>query len=170
LCCAALLRARRPNINRGMAAAVSVATLSAVIVARAGRGFYGRPTIGTGQLVEFGIYAAIALGGMCLLLRPGWRSAAPGVAAVIGLTVGLGFTPALTRGFVLAALPAAVQRVAVSATLAGGISSFLVLILGDRGTEAPRPDRRTRRAQSKGARARNRTGKTPAKRRRPRAA
>ena len=139
-------------------------------MARAGRGFYGRPTIGTGQLVEFGIYAAIALGGMCLLLRPGWRSAAPGVAAVIGLTVGLGFTPALTRGFVLAALPAAVQRVAVSATLAGGISSFLVLILGDRGTEAPRPDRRTRRAQSKGARARNRTGKTPAKRRRPRAA
>jgi hypothetical protein len=149
LCSAALLRVRSPEINRLMAATVTSTTLVAVIVAHAGRGFYGRPTVGAGQLVEFCIYSAIALGGIWLLLSPKWFSAAPGVAGVVGITVALGFLPVLTRGFVLSALPATVQRIAVSAALAGGISALVVLLFGEIRNPEPRPNRQTRRAQPK---------------------
>lgn len=147
LCCVALLRARRPDIDRGMAVALTITTLSAIVLARAGRGFYGRPTVSTGQLIEFGVYAAFAVTGLILLLVPNWRDGGPAIAAVMGLTVGLGLLPVLTHGFVLSALPATVERAAVSATLAGSVSSFLVLIMGDTGGRS-RGSMRGRRAEA----------------------
>lgn len=143
-CCGAFLRLRRPRVDRMLAASLSLATLAAMLVARAGRGFYGRPTVSSGQLIEFGIYAAFALAGLCLVLLPEWRDGAVAIAAFVGLDVGLGLVSVLTRGFVLSAFPAALERIAVSATLAGCVSCLLVLIVGDTSTREPRREKRGR--------------------------
>jgi hypothetical protein len=150
VCCAALLRVRSPRLDRAMAAVVSVATLAAIVLARAGRAFYGRPNVSAVQLVEFGLYVCLALIGVGLLLRPKWRDGAPAMGAVVGLSVALAMFTVLTRGFVLSALPATVERVAVSATMAGAVSSFLVLIFGVTERRGARP-RRAAPTSSSGA-------------------
>jgi hypothetical protein len=139
ICCAALLRVKSLRLDRAMAAVVSVTTLAAIVLARAGRAFYGRPTVSSAQLVEFGLYVCLALIGVGLLVAPKWRDGAPAMGAVVGLSVGLGMFTVLTRGFVLSALPAVIERIAVSATIAGAVTSFLVLIFGVTETTRARP-------------------------------
>jgi hypothetical protein len=132
VCCALLLRLKSPRVDGVMALVVSATTLVAIILARAGRGFFGRPDISTGAVIEFAAYAAIALAGLCLLAFPRRRDTGVAIAAVVGFAVGVGLVPALTRGFVLSALPDTLQRVAVSLTLAGCVSCLLLLVLGQR--------------------------------------
>jgi hypothetical protein len=128
-CCGLLLRLRSPRVDAAMGAALTCITLVAIILARVGRGFYGRPGLSTGALIEFGVYAALALAGLYLLAFPARRDVATVIAAVVGFAVGVGLIPVLTHGFVLAAIPVWLERVAVSATLAGCVSCLLVLVL-----------------------------------------
>lgn len=128
-CCGLLLRLRSSRVDVTMGTALTCITLVAIIVARAGRGFYGRPGVSTGALIEFGVYAALALAGLCLMAFPARRDIGTVIAAVVGFAVGIGMIPVLTRGFVLTAVPVWVERVAVSATLAGCVSCLLVLVL-----------------------------------------
>jgi hypothetical protein len=132
VCCGLLLRLKSPRLDGVMALVLSVTTLLAIIVARAGRGLYGRPDISTGAVIEFAVYAALAIAGLCLLAFPRRRDTGVAIAAVVGFAVGVGLIPVLTRGFVLSALPDTLQRVAVSLTLAGCVSCLLVLVLGQR--------------------------------------
>jgi hypothetical protein len=132
VCCGLLLRMKSPRVDGVMALVLGATTLVAIIVARAGRGLFGRPDISTGGVIEFGAYAAIALAGLCLLAFPRRRDTGVAIAAVVGFAVGVGLIPVLTRGFVLSALPDTLQRVAVSLTLAGCVSCLLVLVLGQR--------------------------------------
>jgi hypothetical protein len=132
VCCGLLLRLKNPRVDAVMALALGSATLVAIILARAGRAFFGRPDISTGSVIEFAAYAALAIAGLCLLAFPRRRDTGVAIAAVVGFAVGVGMIPVLTRGFVLSALPDTVQRVAVSLTLAGCVSCLLVLVLGQR--------------------------------------
>jgi hypothetical protein len=132
VCSGLLLRLKSPRVDGVMALTLAATTLVAIILARAGRGFFGRPDITTGGVIEFAAYAAIAVAGLCLLAFPRRRDTGVAIAAVVGFAVGVGLIPVLTRGFVLSALPDTLQRIAVSLTLAGCVSCLLVLVLGQR--------------------------------------
>jgi hypothetical protein len=126
-CAVALLRVGEPRITRALARALAFATLPAVVVGRAGRELYGHPTVSFWQIADLaatGVFAFLVI--VALTRRRGWEIGALATGAG-GVYEGVALLPALTHGYVLSALPAAVERLAASVSLAGGAGLMLTV-------------------------------------------
>lgn len=115
--------------NRQAAEVVlSVLALTAALLARLGRELYGRPDVSVTSLVLAAVSCVIAFALLrALLTARGERRQL--VALLIGglaLYQGLTLAPTLTRGIVLAALPANVERAAVATALACAVATLAV--------------------------------------------
>jgi len=115
--------------RRGAAEVVlSVLALAAALVARIGRELYGRPNVPSITLVLAAVSCLLALALLrSLLAARGERRQL--VALLIGglaLYQGLTLAPTLSKGIVLAALPADVERAAVATALACAVATLAV--------------------------------------------
>jgi hypothetical protein len=106
----------------------SVLALTAALLARLGRELFGRPGVPVTSLVLAVVSCALAFALLRALLKArGERRQL--VALVIGgfaLYQGLTLAPTLTKGIVLAALPANVERAAVATALACAVATLAV--------------------------------------------
>src|SRR6185369_7893005 len=95
------------------AVALAIVALAAALVARLGREFYGRPEVPTVSLVVAALSCllGVALLGGLLVARGERRQLVVLVIGGFALYQGLTLVTVLTRGVVLAALPATVERV-----------------------------------------------------------
>jgi hypothetical protein len=112
---------------------LSVVALAAALVARLGRELYGRPNVPVTSLVVAALSCLLALALVAALLR-GRGERCQLVAVVIGglaLYQGLTLLPDLTKGVVLAALPADVERAAVATALAGAAAALAAVVFAD---------------------------------------
>ena len=80
-----------------------------------------------------------------LLLRPGGTGFVAFVAGAAGVYQGIVLLPTLTEGYVLAAVPATIERAAGAAAIACGIGAMLSFVFADGGaarSAAPTDERR----------------------------
>jgi hypothetical protein len=124
----ALLRLPAARLDAQARLALALLALAASTTARLGRELYGRPTVSTGQLVLATLTCAVAAGLAALSFRREWRSLAATVTGALALYQGLALAGTLRNGFVLAAVPAAVERTAVAVSLGAG-PALLLLVL-----------------------------------------
>jgi hypothetical protein len=120
--------------NRQAAEVVlSVLALAAALVARLGRELYGRPGVPVTSLVLAAVSCVLAFALLrALLTTRGERRQL--VALLIGglaLYQGLTLAPTLTKGVVLAALPANVERAAVATALACAVATLAVAMFAE---------------------------------------
>jgi hypothetical protein len=132
-CLPALTRLRRPRLDTAVLRGLAAATLASATAARLGRELYGRPTVSGWQLVGVALTCciAVALAGLAVSGRS--REIVLGVIGLAGIYQGFALLATLEHGFVLAALPAALERSLTVAALAGGAGLLLVLWLTDNG-------------------------------------
>ncbi len=139
-CAIALIRIGDPRITRRLATLLALVTVLAVLVGRVGRELYGRPHISPWQMVDLGITCLLAALAMMALLRTGEaRLLICFVVGVAGIYQGLVLLPALTHGYVLVAIPTAVERLAASVSIAAGIGALLPFLFGDVSPAAETP-------------------------------
>lgn len=128
---AAVARLGDARVNRAVAAGLGSATLAAVVTGRVGRELFGHPSVSAWQVADLVATAAVAAGLFALLARGRtWRTGAL-LTAAAGLYQGLVLAPTLTQGYVLAALPASIERAAAAGALAGGAGLLLSMTLVD---------------------------------------
>ena len=112
---------------------LSVLALTAALVARLGRELYGRPGVPVTSLVLAAVSCVLAFALLrALLTTRGERRQL--VALLIGglaLYQGLTLAPTLTKGIVLAALPANVERAAVATALACAVATLAVAMFAE---------------------------------------
>jgi hypothetical protein len=123
----AALRVRRAQLDELVARVLAFAALAGVTVGGIARQLHGRPSVGTFQVIGLVLILAFVAWALSRLL---FRS--PGyfyflVVAVSALWQGAELFPTLRDGFVLAAVPAFVARVAAVVCLATG-AGLLVLV------------------------------------------
>jgi hypothetical protein len=108
--------------------ALSVLGLAAALVARLGRELYGRPGVSVTSLVLAAVscvLAVVLLRGL-MTARGERRELVALVVGGLALYQGLTLVPNLTKGIVLAALPANVERAAVATALACAVATLAV--------------------------------------------
>ena len=133
-CAPALLRLRSAALDVGVGSALAALALGAATAGRLGRELYGRPDVSAGQVALAGLTAVVAIGLGALWLRRDWRTVAGVAIAIVALYQGLALVGTLRNAFVLAALPAWLERTTASVALAAGIG-LLVVIAGAAGPE-----------------------------------
>jgi hypothetical protein len=106
-------------------ALVGLALLSSTL-ARLGRELYGRPTVSAWQLVLVAVTGLVAVALAVLYSRPDWRALAALLIGVFAIYQGAVLASTLREGWVLAAIPAWLERGAVTISLASGIALVLV--------------------------------------------
>jgi hypothetical protein len=119
--------------RRTTEAVLPVVALAAALIARLGREFYGRPDVSATSLVVVALSCLLAVALLGGLLR-GRGERRQLVALMIGglaLYQGLTLAPTLTKGIVLAALPADVERTAVATALACAVATLAVGIFAE---------------------------------------
>jgi hypothetical protein len=126
LCALAARRVRSPPLDARVARLLAVPTLLATLTAGLGREFRGRPTVTILQLVTFAAIVVFVLWGLRQVLwrRPSYFTYFP--IAFVALWEGLNLLGALLHGFVLAAVPAVVARMAAVMCLGGGAALLLM--------------------------------------------
>jgi len=126
----ATIRARRQRLVEHTIVILTATTAIALVVARAGREFYGRPRPAVVGYVSFAIGVALALFVLDrLLLRPTptrWFIAL--VVGALGFAEGLSLLPTLYHGLVLAAVPASLERRCVALTLGCGVATVVLTV------------------------------------------
>lgn len=112
---------------------LSVVALAAALVARFGREFYGRPEVPASSLVVVALSCLLAVALLAGLLagRDERRQLVVLVIGGLALYQGLTLVSVLTRGVVLAALPATVERAAVATTLACAVATLAVVLFAE---------------------------------------
>jgi hypothetical protein len=139
-CVLAGWRLRITSADLMLARGLAVVALAASAVSAAGRELHGRPSVSASQLIILAAVAAFV----------GWASYRLVIrrhtyfyfflVAVVAVWSGVELLPVLLDGFVLAAVPAAVARVAAVLCLATGVS---LLLMAFRLSETQREDSRT---------------------------
>ena len=117
--------------RRGTAKVVlAVVALAAALVARLGRELYGRPDVPTVSLAVAALSCLLAVGllGGLLAARGERRQLVVLVIGGFALYQGLTLFSVLTRGVVLAALPATVERAAVATALSCAVATLAVVL------------------------------------------
>jgi hypothetical protein len=112
---------------------LAVVALGAALIARLGREFYGRPGVPASSLVVVALSCLLALALLGGLLK-GRGERRQLVVLVIGgfaLYQGLTLVSVLTKGVVLAALPATVERAAVATALASAVATLAVVLFAE---------------------------------------
>jgi hypothetical protein len=128
-CVPALLRLRDAGLDGVATVGLAGLALATATAARLGRELYGRPTVSTWQLVLAGGSCLVAVALLVLVLRRDWRSVAAGAIGIVAVYQGLALLGVLRNGFVLAAIPAWVERTSAGASLASGAALLVVVIL-----------------------------------------
>ena len=133
LCTLAARRVRRPELDALTARLLAVPTLLAIAVAALARELHGRPTVSATQIITLVIILVFVLWALrqVLFRRPSYFTYFP--IAFVALWEGLNLVSTLLDGFVLAAVPALVARVAAVICIGGGVSLLII---------PPRPDQR----------------------------
>jgi len=128
----------------GLSAVVGVVALAATTVARLGRELYGRPDISLTNVILAALTCLVALGLLAGLLIARGERRRP-VTLVVGgfaLYQGLTLLAMLTKGVVLSALSADVERAAVALALSAGVAALTLAVFGEilsRGPQALSP-------------------------------
>lgn len=137
-CIPALLKLGEARLETQVGAALAGVALVSSTVARLGRELYGRPTVSSWQLVLVAVTCLVAAALAVLYSRPQWR-ALGGIAVGIAASYqGLALVSTLRDGWVLAAIPAWLERSATAVSLASGVALVLVSLrlgLAQRGGE-----------------------------------
>jgi hypothetical protein len=135
-----LLRFGRTTVVRHNGPLVAAITAVAMVVARTGRDLYGRPEVTTGRYVSIALGVALALFAVERLFRgrEGVKLIVAMITGVLGMVQGLTLLPALWHGFVLAAIPAEIERVCIGLALGGGVTT-LIVTFADTRTELDKP-------------------------------
>ncbi len=126
-CVLAAWRVRQAQLDEFVARLLAFAALAGVAVGGVARQLHGRPTVGTLQLIGLVLilaYVAWALGRL-LFRRPGYFYFL--IVAVAALWQGAELFPTLRSGFVLAAVPAVVARIAAVVCLGAGAGLLLLV-------------------------------------------
>ncbi len=126
LCTLAARRVHRPELDALTARLLAVPTLLAIAVAGLARELHGRPTVSPTQIITLVIVLGFVLWALrqVLFRRPSYFTYFP--IAFVALWEGLNLVSTLLDGFVLAAVPAAVARVAAVICIGGGVSLLIV--------------------------------------------
>ena len=132
-CVVALLRVRDQRITRTLGRVLALAAVVAVVVARIGVELYGHPGVSTWQHVDLALTGLLAVLVIVLLLRPRGTGFVAFVAGAAGVYQGVVLLPTLTEGYVLAAVPATIERAAGSVAIACGIGAMLSFVFADGG-------------------------------------
>ena len=122
---AAALRRRYAEV------ALPVLALAAALVARLGRVLYGRPEVPAASFADaaLGCVLALALLWGLFKARAERRQLVALVIGGLALYQGLTLAPTLTKGVVLALLPANFERAAVATALACAVATLAVVVL-----------------------------------------
>jgi hypothetical protein len=140
-CVLAAVRLRRPTLDRQLARALGVAAVVSLALGGAGQELYGRPTVGAPQLAIVAVLGVVAVWGVVGALRASYFAL---LAIAFGaLWIGSLLVPTLLHGFVLAALPAFLTRVAAVLCLASSLALILLvfgLALGEDHRRSPPND------------------------------
>jgi hypothetical protein len=129
-CLPALLRLRRRSLNALATLLLACLALLAFVVCKFAFDLYGRPEVSAEQQIGFGLYLALAVTALSLLLRSPWRTPTAVIVGLFSLAEGLDMRDTLTQGFVLAALPTVVVRCAAIVAIAAGTGAALIPALG----------------------------------------
>jgi hypothetical protein len=132
-CVVALLRVRDQRITRTLGRMLALAAVVAVVVARIGVELYGHPGVSTWQHIDLALTGLLAVLVIVLLLRPRGTGFVAFVAGTAGVYQGVVLLPTLTEGYVLAAVPATIERAAGSVAIACGIGAMLSFVFADGG-------------------------------------
>jgi hypothetical protein len=138
-CLPALLKLREARLEEQVSVGLASLALVSATVARLGREFYGRPTVSSWQLVLVGVTCLIAVALAVLYSRPDWRVLGGMLIGIFAVYQGLALVSTLRDGWVLAALPAWLERSATALSLSSGIALVVVSItrgIPHRATEA----------------------------------
>ncbi len=129
VCLAALIRARDQRIIQRLGALLALLTVAAVAAGRIGRELYGHPDVSAWQRVDLALTVVLALLALVAFVRSNVRPFTSFMVGAFGLYQGLVLLPTLTHGYVMAAMPAPVERSAASVSLACGIGAMLCFVL-----------------------------------------
>lgn len=129
LACAAAAVRLGCDVARPAARVTAVLVLPAIVAGRLGRELYGHPGLSTWQVADVAITCVLGVVLAHGLIRRRQVQLATLVTGAWALYEGAFLLPALTRGYVLAALPATIERLAASACLAGGAAILLASVV-----------------------------------------
>ena len=138
-CIPALMKLREARLEAQVGAVLASLALVSATVARLGRELYGRPTVSSWQLVLVAATCLIAVALAALYSRPNWRVLAGMMIGTVAAYQGLALLSTLRDGWVLAVIPAWLERSATAISLASGIALVVVSItlgIPERGAEA----------------------------------
>jgi hypothetical protein len=141
VCIPALLKLREARLEAPVGAALAGVALASATVARLGRELYGRPGVSSWQLVLVGTTCLVAISLAALYSQREWRVVAGILIGMAAAYQGLALVATLRDGWVLAALPAWLERSTAAISLASGVALVLVLLfsgIADRSGE-PEP-------------------------------
>jgi hypothetical protein len=144
-CIPALLRLREARLEEQVSVGLAGLALVSATVARLGREFYGRPTVSSWQLVLVGVTCLIAVALAVLYSRPDWRMIGGMLIGIFALYQGLALVSTLRDGWVLAVLPAWLERSATALSLSSGIALVLVSVTRGIPHRAPEAELLTQR-------------------------
>jgi hypothetical protein len=139
-CIPALSKLNEARLEAHTGMALAVVALVSSTVARLGRELYGRPTVSSGQLALVATTCLVAVALAVLYSRPEWRALAGIAIGIAAMYQGLALVATLRDGWVLAVLPAWLERSATALSLASGIALILVTVhvgMAERTAEPP---------------------------------
>lgn len=125
-CIPALLKLREARLERQVGVVLAGLALVSSTVGRLGRELYGRPTVSSWQLVLVGATCLVAAALAALYVRREWRPVAGILIGIAAAGQGLELVSTLRDGWVLAAVPAWLERTATGISLASGVALLLV--------------------------------------------
>lgn len=137
-CVPALWKLREAGLDVWVASVLAGLALVSATLARVGRELYGRPADSAWQLVLVGVSCLVALALGVLYTRPGWRAVGGLLIGAVAVYQGAVLVSTLRDGWVLAAIPAWIERGATAVSFASGAALILVsmrMALPDRDAE-----------------------------------
>lgn len=138
VCVPALLKLREARLETQVGLGLAGIALVTSTIARLGRELYGRPTVSAWQLVLVAVTCLVALALAVLYARPDWRPVGGILIGIAAAAQGLELVSTLRDGWVLAVLPAWLERTATGISLASGVALVVVSVglgLPDRAEE-----------------------------------
>ncbi len=139
-CLPALLMLREARLEAHVAAALAGIALTSATVARLGRELYGRPGVSSWQLVLVGTTCLVAAALAVLYSRPDWRALGGILIGIVAAYQGLALVATLRDGWVLAAVPAWLERSATALSLASGVALVLISLRVEIADRAAKPE------------------------------
>lgn len=128
-CIPALVKLREARLETQVGVGLAGLALVSSTLARLGRELYGRPTVSSWQLVLVAVTCVIAVALAALYRRPDWRPVAGILIGIAAGGQGLELISTLHNGWVLAVIPAWLERTAAGLSLASGVA-LVVISLG----------------------------------------